>query len=130
MIQDPTVNTRQAAPWPVVNNDNLADNYGPGERIRVRCIHPPGIYYDFVRRREGDVFDLIPMYVTQIDPNTGRPKLENGEPVKRLVTAKEQFIPDKMERVDETVPVQVTTAQGALNRKQDELNEAKAPRKR
>ena len=120
----------QKIPWRVINNSNIGDNYGPGETVRVRCIDPRGIYYNFARRREGDVFDLIPMYVTVVDEATGKPKLENGQVVKVLKTAEQQFSQQTMELVDDSTPERTTTAQQALNKVQDELNEAKIPAKR
>jgi len=131
MITDPTQPaTRQQIPWPVRDMNNIGDNYAPGEQIKVRCIDQRGVYYNFMRRRFGDVFNLIPMYITQVDPDTGKPVLEGGNPVMKLVTAEEQFSPNTMERVDSDEPERVSTAQGALNQMQDELNEAKIPKRR
>ena len=127
-MQDPIPNTsKQQIPWPVRNTYNLAENYADGPRIRVRCIHPPGIYYDFIRRREGDVFDLIPQYVTVTDTNTGQPVMEHGKPKKRIVTAEEQFSERTMERIGDDAEIIVTTSQQALRQKQDELDEGKRP---
>lgn len=121
---------RQTIPWRVVSEQNIGDNYAEGPRIRVKCIDPRGLYYNFNRRREGDVFTLVPMYVTIIDDKTGKPVMKNGEVQKKLVTAEQQFSSESMEKVDDSEPIRVTTAQDALNKAQDELNEAKIPRKR
>lgn len=108
-------------PWPVINMQNIGENRAPGESIKVRCIAPQGLYYNFLRRREGDIFMLYPVWVTETDKRTGKALKENGEIKKRLVTAKEQFSEENMELVDEDVPEVVTTAQQALNKKSDEL---------
>lgn len=118
-------------PYPQVNRDNVDKLYAEGERIKVRCIDPQGLYYgpDFQRKREGDVFYLKPFYVTQMT----KPKKKMGpEPVrvngviqKRIMTAKEQFSNVTMELVEEDVPEKYTKAQDALNRATDELSAGK-----
>ena len=123
--------TRQKAPWPIINSDNVGDNYGPGPKIKVRVVGPRTIYYNFHRRYEGDVFYLVTMYVTETDPKKDNmPIIENGIPKKRLVTAEEQFDPEKMEKLESDEPESITTAQQALDREQDRLNESKTPRKK
>lgn len=119
------------APWPVVNMDNIGDSYGPGDRIRVRVKNDvPGhqVYYNFARRREGDVFDLIPMYVTETDKD-GNVIREKGQPKKRLLTAAEQFSDRTMELVEDDEPKKMTTAQQAINKEQDKINESKQVRR-
>lgn len=106
------------APWPVITTDNFEDNSAPGEKIKVRCIDPRGVFYDYVRRREGDVFELRPQYVTNIDAETGKPVMKDGKVEKRLVTAKQQFSTRTMELVEDATPVNVTSAQEALNKEQ------------
>ena len=118
---------QQQVPWPVTNSWNIGENYGEGPQIKVRAIRM--IYYNFNRRREGDVFTLIPQWVTVTDPKTGRPVKEKGDIKKRLVTAEEQFSEETMERVDPEVVETLSTAQQALNKAQDELDEAKRPTK-
>jgi hypothetical protein len=120
----------QRIPWPVKNMNNIGDNYAEGAQIRVRCIDPRGVYYNFTRRRQGDVFTLIPQYVTEVDPKTDKPVMENGRPKMRLVTAEQQFSPQTMEKVEDDEPEKITTAQMAINKMSDELNEAKIPTKR
>lgn len=129
MIQDPNA-PKQRIPWPVINEANLGDNYGPGPQIRVRYTAIRPMYYNFHRRREGDVFTLIPMYVPEVDQETFKPIMEKGQIKKRLVTAEEQFNAANMERLDDDEQPHISTAQEALNRTQNELNEAKAPRPR
>lgn len=129
MIQEQNP-VRAKAPWNVVNSDNQGDNYGPGPRIKVRIIDQRGIYYNFHRRRTGDVFSLVPMYVTEIDDKTGKPVMVNGQVKKRLVTAEQQFSPQTMEKVEDDEPEMITSAQDALNKASDELNEAKIPQKK
>jgi len=123
-------NTRPQAPWRVVTNQNLAENYAEGPRIKVRCVDPRGLYYDFLRRRQGDVFYLVPQWITVVDPITGGPVKENGEVVKRVVTAEEQFNSKTMMRVEEETQENVTSAQGAINKMQDEMSEEKAPKRK
>ena len=123
-------NTRPQIPWRVVTNQNLAQNYAEGPRIKVRETGPRTRYYDFARRRPNDVYYLVPQIVTVIDPITGNPVMENGKVVTRIVTAEEQFNPNTMIRVDENEPENISTAQGAINKMQDELGEEKAPKKR
>src|SRR5512147_3010346 len=129
MIQDPVARPAKA-PWPTINFDNIGDNYAEGERIKVRCIHPQGIYYNHNRRRQGDVFELVPMYVTEWDPIKLKPVKEDGRFKKRLITAKEQFSDETMELVEEEEPVRITTAKDALQKAVNELDEAKIPPKR
>jgi hypothetical protein len=129
MIQE-QLPTKGKTPWPVVTMENLGENYGPGPRIKVKVIDPRGTYYDFLRRREGDVFYLIPMYTPVIDSNTGKAVIENGEVKKRLVTAEEQFSSNVMEKVDDDEPVKVTTAQIALNNESDKIVDGKTPRRK
>ena len=119
--------SQQQVPWPVTNSWNIGDNYAEGPRIKVRALRM--LYYNFNRRREGDVFLLIPQYVTVCDKKSGRPVKENGQIKKRLVTAAEQFSEETMERVDKEEVETLSTAQMALNKAQDELNEAKRPTK-
>lgn len=121
---------RQTVPWAVKNLNNLGDNYGPGEQIKVRCIDPRGVYYNFMRRRQGDVFTLIPQYVAVLDPVTMKPVMENGQPKTKLISAKEQFSAQTMELVDQQEPETMTTAQDAVNKTINELNEAKIPTRR
>ena len=116
-------------PWPVINDRSRGDNYAQGETIKVRCIDPRGIYYDFKHRREGDVFELIPQYVTVVDPKTKKPVKENGEFKKRLVAAVDQFSDATMELMESETPVTNTTAQDALNKAQEELDAVKRPQK-
>lgn len=128
MIQEQNP-VRQQIPWSQRGN-HPGDNYAEGPVIKVRCTHPQGIYYDFRRRREGDVFLLIPQYVAEYDDATMRPKYKDGKPILKLVTAAEQFNPAKMEKVDDDLPETITTAQSAINKASDELNGEKLPRRR
>lgn len=130
MIIDPDRATQQKVPWPVKTFDNIGDNYGEGPQIKVRCIDPRGVYYNFLRRRLGDVFNLIPQYVTVIDPKTEKPLMENGQVKKRLVTAEEQFSPQTMEKVDQAEPETITTAGEAIRKAQEDLDGVRTPSKR
>jgi hypothetical protein len=121
---------KNTPPWPVINDYNMDGNMGPGDTIKVRCIAPQGMYYRFARRREGDVFTLVPVYETVIDPKTGKHIKENGDFKRHLITAEAQFSDVTMELVEDETPDSVSTAQGAINLAQDELNEAKIPAKK
>lgn len=121
--------TKQQIPWSQRGN-HPGDNYAPGPTIKVKCVHPQGIYYDFLRRREGDIFLLIPQYVAEFDEVTMKIKMEAGKPKMKLVTAEQQFNPEKMEKVDDDAEETITTAQDAINRVAMELDSAKAPQKR
>jgi hypothetical protein len=112
-------------PWPTVTQRTISDDNAEGPRIRVRSISPQPIYYDFMRRYEGDVFTLVPKWVTVVDKNTTKPIKENGV-IKRVVrTAEEQFSSETMERVEDEEQETVTTAQEALTKQQDEITESR-----
>lgn len=122
MLRDPSQEVPNRPPWPVINDRSIGDNYAPGETIKVRCIDPQGIYYNFKHRREGDVFELIPQYITVVDPKTRKPVKENGQLKRKVVTAKEQFSDVTMELIEDDAPVTLTTAQAALNKAQEDLD--------
>jgi hypothetical protein len=63
-------------------------------------------YYDHVRRREGDVFELKPV--------KGH-KREGGKLVPHVFTVEEQFSHVWMEKVAKNTPEKTSTAQQALN---------------
>jgi hypothetical protein len=132
MINPEDRTTTQKPPWPVVTTESieLEQSRIPGQRIKVMVAPGYTIYYDHLRRRAGDVFTLVPKWVTVVDHKTSRPILENGKPKMKLISAEEQFSNERMIRVEDDEPEHITTAQQALNRAQDELNEAKVPRKR
>ena len=124
MIQE-TNRVKSQIPWPVVTDETVERNQGEGPRIKVRCIHPKGVYYEYLRRREGDVFYLVPKWITVCNKDTGSPVMENGKAQKRLVTAAEQFSSVTMEKVeDEDEPETITTSQMALNRVVEELSDS------
>lgn len=75
-------------------------------------------YYDHLRRREGDVFELKP-----IDGH----KVVNNKLVKHHFTVEEQFSPNWMEKVDRSTPEKVSTAQGALNEVSNGIKSGRAP---
>lgn len=119
------------APWPTPTQDTIDKQNAEGPRIRVRVIDPRGVYYEHLRRREGDVFDLNPKMITETDKNTGGPAFdEKGKPRMKLVTAQEQFSPKTMEIVDMDEPEVVTTSKDAMQKAQNELDQEKVPAKR
>ena len=96
--------------------------------MRVRAIAEG--YYQHVRRRVGDVFDLIGYDITVVDPKTARPVAENGKIKTRFVTSEELFSVNWMERVDDNEPEKVTASPAALAQAQSELNEGRRPARR
>jgi hypothetical protein len=113
-------------PYRIVKGHNLGEDYAEGPRIKVRCTTPVGLYYDFYRRREGDVFILYPKWVTVTDKDTGRPvKDKDGKIKKKLVTAREQFSVETMEIVEEDEPENISTAQTAINKESEQIKEEK-----
>lgn len=84
-------------------------------------------YYEHIRRREGDVFTLVPRDVTIVDVKSQKIVLENGKPKMRHLTVEDQFSVNWMERVDEATPERITPAQAALSKVNNELLEAKRP---
>jgi hypothetical protein len=119
----------QQVPYAIRNNYNLGEDYAEGPTIKVKCIAPQGLYYDFQRRREGDVFTLYPKYVTVIDRRNGKPLKKDGIIQKKLITAKEQFSEYTMEIVADDTPEHTTTSQQAINKAQVELDAAKGASK-
>lgn len=84
--------------------------------------------YLLVRRREGDVFNLVPRDVTVYDSTGGRPVYdEDGNPVKRHQTAQAQFSPFWMEKVREDMQERTTGAQRALDRETAGIAAGKRP---
>lgn len=115
-------------PYPQVNRDNIDRMYADGERLKVRCIAPQGLYYDFNRRREGDVFYLKPYWVTLTEtdkkkPSFGKPIKKDGIVQRKIITAREQFSDETMQMVDEETPEKYTDAQEALDIKTSELSD-------
>jgi len=110
-------------PWPVVNHDSIENRTPSGETIKVRCLAPEGLYYNFSRRREGDVFTLIPQMVTKLELKpTGEwlPVMKDGKPVTEIIPARKQLSPRTMEEVEPSEPEETTSAQGVLNKTQAE----------
>lgn len=112
-------------PWPVINDRSIADNIAPGPTIKVRCIHPQGIYYLHQRRREGDTFLLHPLYVAELDKFTRKAVKVNGEIKKSIRTAEGQFSASTMERVESDDPLTLTSAQQALDKAHEEISSLK-----
>lgn len=114
-----------------LDRDATAD--APSGVIRVRATQLG--YYRYIRRREGDVFDLVPIknarvqqYVLEdpddpesdrkLNPSTNLPIVET---VTRDLTAEEQFSEVWMERVDANEKERVTTARDAIRKAHDEI---------
>lgn len=102
------------------------------DRIRVRATRLG--YYQHVRRRPTDVFDLVPRIgmVDEpiMDPKTKEPKVDRDDRilthrVKRLLTAEQQFSDRWMERVDDDTPEKVTTSGEVIKARHDEIVTAK-----
>jgi len=75
-------------------------------------------YYNHLRRREGDVFELVPIkgHKRIRNEDTGQEKL-----VEHLFTPEEQFSTRWMEKVAKNTPTKVSTAQQSLNEVQRNL---------
>ena len=102
---------------------NLPESMGypdiEGERIKVRATQMGE--YEYMRRREGDVFTLKPRMITLT--TKGRIDMdEHSHPKMRLLTAEEQFSPRWMERVDVEEMEMTTGAQVALSRATEDIN--------
>lgn len=87
---------------------------GQRERIRVRATRTG--YYEHVRRREGDVFTLIPRSIPVMDRKTGKP---TGE--MRIFTAKEQFSEVWMELAPATARETVSTSKQHITKVHDAI---------
>jgi hypothetical protein len=128
---DNQTNTKQNIPWPTRDEHNIGENHAPGPRKKARCIAEKGCYYDFNRRYEGDTFIVYPVYMTETDPRTFKPIMENGQPKKKIITAEEQLKVNVEHGIWEEVPLDepttLTTAQQALNNAQDEITKANMP---
>lgn len=98
-------------------------------------------YYDLIRRREGDVFELKP--IETVDFEAIRAKLGNVRDAdareavrrnpeakwpKRIMTVDEQFSSVWMERVDPATPEKHSTAQQSIQRQHDEIASGRAPK--
>lgn len=112
----------------VAPNDDEALPAPRAGDIRVRATRIG--YYDHVRRRIGDVFDLKarPGLVDEpiLDPETEEPKEDRDgriltRRVKRLIPAEMQFSDRWMERVDPATPKKTTTSGEVIKARHDEL---------
>lgn len=117
-----------------------AGEQAPGPVLKVRATQVG--YYEHCRRREGDVFYLIPRYVTKYNVvdevvdgkktgrtvNAGKPVLDkNSQPVLEVHSAEQQLSKRWMEVVPDDEPELTTGAQAALDRTTAELLSAKSP---
>ena len=136
----PTVAARAAksgntAPPPGRSHDSTLRQFAPpggAGTIRVRATATG--YYEHIRRREGDVFDLKPREGTvtevlhenpddpdsdpKLDPRTNLPRTRT---VKRTITAEEQFSDRWMERVDAAEQERISTSRDAIRKAHDEM---------
>lgn len=87
---------------------------GQRERIRVRATRTG--YYEHVRRREGDVFTLIPRTIPVMDRKTGKPTGDS-----RILTAKEQFSEVWMELAPATARESVSTSKQHITKEHDKI---------
>ena len=99
-----------------------------GPTIKVRALKEGD--YEYLLRREGDVFTLKPRMITVYNIQGGRPEIDpaTGKPLMRLSTAEEQFSNRWMERVDEDEPERTTTSTQALQQATDDIASAKGLR--
>lgn len=84
------------------------------DRIRVRALRTG--YYEHVRRREGDVFTLVPRTIPVMDENTGKPTGRT-----RIYTAKEQFSENWMEFAPATARETLSTSKQHITKEHDAI---------
>jgi hypothetical protein len=88
--------------------------------MRVRALSTG--YYDHKRRRQGDVFDLIPIEGHKLEiTRNAEGRRVSEKLVKHKFTPQEQFSEKWIEKVDKQTPLKVSTAQKALNAVQQDL---------
>jgi hypothetical protein len=107
-----------------------------GGTIRVRALKTG--YYDDVRRRPGDVFELHPREGTftekVVDEKTGEVKTEKAtstpltKEVEKVLPAEDQFSKKWMEKVSADTPLSLTSGNQALRQQHDEIMAGKRTR--
>lgn len=118
----------------VTEDPGLDRPAGAAGTIRVRAIKNG--YYDDVRRRVGDVFDLHPRkgtFTVQDEDENGKPLLTDTIPPTRItheeddveLSAEDQFSPKWMEKVDGSTPKKITTGNQVLKKQHDEVIRAR-----
>jgi hypothetical protein len=102
-----------------------------GESIRVRATAT--CFYDDVRYRPGDVFELYPRTGTfseyEIDEDTGKPVIDDSDLIKHKVTrevhktltAEEQFNPKCMVKVSARTPERTSSARDRIRDEHDRI---------
>lgn len=85
------------------------------DRIRVRATRTG--YYEHIRRREGDVFTLIPRRIPVMDEDTGKPI--PGET--RIYTAREQFSENWMEFAPAATRETLSTSKQHITKEHDAI---------
>lgn len=122
-------------PPPGRSHDSSLDAVGPveGDAIRVRATQTG--YYNHIRRREGDVFTLVPRQGQILVPVMKKPKgggeeeqathPRTGEPMFKPVQAtlspQDQFSDRWMEVVSDDETERTSTAKDAIKKRHDEL---------
>lgn len=106
-------------------NETLAKTKPAAQRIRVRATRTG--YYEHIRRREGDVFDLIPQ--TGVRLTIGKSPTGRTIQVKTpfTLTADQQFSEMWMEEVHPRTALGTSSSQDEIRRQHDELLALKAP---
>lgn len=89
-------------------------------------------YYNHIRRRTGDVFELVPTerIINFFKDHTLREKVRLNPMAtwpKETVSPKDQFSESWMEKVDSKTPESVTTSQQAINKAHDEIAAGRTP---
>lgn len=109
-----------------VRNEQMAKTTPARGTIRVRALRTG--YYEHIRRREGDVFDLIPRetvrFGTAIDPTTKR-RTKTSE--RLMISADQQFSAEWMEEVNPRTPLSTSTANEEIRRQHDEILALRRP---
>jgi len=97
----------------------------PLKNIRVRAIRTG--YYEHIRRREGDVFDLVPRqgFTNEVVREAGKRPRKVQKPY--VLTAEDQFSVEWMEEVSPRTPLTTSTANDEIRRQHDEILALKRP---
>lgn len=84
-------------------------------------------FYNHIRRREGDVFTLIPVSTVERDEK-GQVKFDaTGNTTPVVISPDKQFSPRWMEKVSNKAREAVSTAQGSVNKQHDDIVRGRTP---
>lgn len=126
---------RGLEPPPGRSHDNSLHTAGPKGEGTLRVLATQTGYYNHIRRREGDVFTLVPRTgqllvpvmvkdkdsgeeVQRLHPRTDEPMFKN---VKGTLSAEEQFSANWMEIVSDDEAERTSTSKDAIRKRHDEI---------